>query len=133
MKRTVSLLVALCLVLPATADAAGVRVRPALFDQDPATLPARLPAERPGVALVAGAEWRPLGACLLANQAAPAPIDFETATLRCARVQVLALQQARSEGVLLSDQGARWVQWHKTGQLGEVLRATLAPEVAEAG
>jgi hypothetical protein len=119
--------------LPSVADAASVRVRPGLWLATASAghfaLPVHLPTDRPGVAIVPSAEWKPLAACLLAHQAAPVASDTEAATVRCARVQVLALEQARREGRLLSDTGTRWVQWHRKGELADVVRTALASEV----
>jgi len=116
--------------VPSLADAASVRVRPGLWsattaDSSTFALPVRLPADRPGVAIVPDAEWRPMAACLLAHQADPAGPDTGDATVRCARVQALALEQARSDGRVLSDDGARWVQWHRKGELADVVRSAL--------
>jgi len=123
------ILAALALItLPSIADAASVRVRPGLWSTSAGegdfALPVRLPTDRPGVAIVPTAEWKPLAACLLAQQASP-DADTVAATVRCARVQVLALEQARSEGQVLSDTGARWVQWHRKGELTDVVRSAL--------
>lgn len=113
-------------LLPTTADAGSIRVRPGLWEvtssPDDFQLPARLAPTRPGVAIVPTDEWRPLAACLLANQDDPEPASTAEASVRCARVQALALEQSRSEGHQLSDDGALWVQWHRNGELsGRVL------------
>ncbi len=119
MSRILPFAVVLLSFLPSLADAATVRVRPGLWSAATGgefTLPIRL-AE--GRAVVPAAEWRPLAACLLAHQDAPS----DTTNARCARVQVLALEQARSEGQVLSEEGARWVQWHHKGTLDDKVRA----------
>ena len=119
MSRILPFAVLLFSFLPSLADAATVRVRPGLWStssETEFTLPVRLSEGR---AVVPSAEWRPLAACLLASQDTPS----DTTHVRCARVQVLALEHARSQGQVLSDDGARWVQWHHKGTLDAKVRA----------
>ncbi len=138
MKRLLLLVILVLITLPTGADASTVRVRPGAWNGtstlNPFMMPVQMAADRPDMAIVPHAQWRPLAVCLLSQAADPSARSEAEATVRCARIQALSLEQARRSGQHLTPESAQWLRWHKTGELEEIVLASLdeehAPEVA---